>query len=574
MFKPFNYFVMEKLNGTALESTGKDKIPQLKQEFAKIDDATLTRFVKTTELSFDLYSETNKNTKPYHTFLNFHELTLLFKSYGFTPKPHPIARVFYRNKHSLSEKDMADLDEKAKRTMNAEHEEALKTFMVTYFKFSRALPEKRVVDYLSYSSWNKAKNNHMTGDHDEIKAFKDKFIPAFLYLEKQSATFNDLTYNERRMKIHEFNSLEDEEKKIWVKKCEEVFDKHKFKKHDNGKPVLSYILNNNEVRLLFESYNYPQKPPLNLPGHYMRKYWQKHFKSTSTSKETMKQLFAEYKKLSESEKAALNIELQVEKESYSERFDEFLKNLPNQREADLEILKSKEKKSKSERFEMKPQENGNESEGETQPESPNTKEEPKPSVFDEQDFSFINELDARIENAKNSTKLEEFLAENSSYSENSFSCYVTADLKSQKKMNDEESLTYLKKITHKWIKLDDDTKSEYENNYKKQKKELKKNIKKFLQENENLNLEADDMKNKKKDMVRTINIKLDEENELSLVIGEKNQAALIAPSVSEVDVMKHKKPKSVEGTSAKKRKISEGENGKSPKKKVSVSDGF
>ena len=57
MFKPFNYFVMEKLNGTALESTGKDKIPQLKQEFAKIDDATLTRFVKTTELSFDLYSE-------------------------------------------------------------------------------------------------------------------------------------------------------------------------------------------------------------------------------------------------------------------------------------------------------------------------------------------------------------------------------------------------------------------------------------------------------------------------------------------------------------------------------------
>lgn len=131
----------------------------------------------------------------------------------------------------------------------------------------------------------------------------------------------------------------------------------------------------------------------------------------------MKQLFAEYKKLSESEKAALNIELQVEKESYSERFDEFLKNLPNQREADLEILKSKEKKSKSERFEMKPQENGNESEGETQPESPNTKEEPKPSVFDEQDFSFINELDARIENAKNSTKLEEFLAENSSYSE-------------------------------------------------------------------------------------------------------------------------------------------------------------
>lgn len=59
MFKPFNYFVMEKLNGATHDTSGKDRIPQLKQEFAKIDEATLMRFIKTTELSYDLYSEVN-----------------------------------------------------------------------------------------------------------------------------------------------------------------------------------------------------------------------------------------------------------------------------------------------------------------------------------------------------------------------------------------------------------------------------------------------------------------------------------------------------------------------------------
>lgn len=48
-------------------------------------------------------------------------------------------------------------------------------------------------------------------------------------------------------------------------------------------------------------------------------------------------------------------------------------------------------------------------------------------------------------------------------------------------MNDEESIAYLKKMTTKWIKLDEETRAEYESIYKKQKKELKKNIKNFLQ---------------------------------------------------------------------------------------------
>lgn len=140
----------------------------------------------------------------------------------------------------------------------------------------------------------------------------------------------------------------------------------------------------------------------------MKKYFQKHPAKTS-----LKTIFAEYKMLSEGEKAALNIELQVEKESYQERYDEFVKNLPQQRQADLEFLKSKEKKSRAERFEMKNSEGGIESEIESHQEGSTI----KLPVFDEQDFSFINELDARIESAKNSTKLEEFLAENCSYSE-------------------------------------------------------------------------------------------------------------------------------------------------------------
>lgn len=347
-------------------------------------------------------------------------------------------------------------------------------------------------------------------------------------------------------------------KKVWIKKCEEIFDKHKFKIVETGKPILSYILNNNETKLLFDSYSMPSKPPVNLPGYYMKKYFQ-----TISTKDSMKKIFAEYKKLSENEKAALNIELQIEKESYKERYAEFIKNLPPQREADLEHLKSKEKKSKdkTESFENKNTDIIAESENETH----NDNSVVKAPVFDEEDFSFINELDARIENAKSSTKLEEFLAENCSYSENSFSCFVIDDLKSQKKMNDEESLAYLKKITQKWLKLNEETKEEYEAIHKKQKKELKKNIKKFLKENENLNFEVDDMKNKKKELVRTIHIKQDEETQFDLVIGDKTQAALISSSISEIEI-KGKKPKSVEsGSKAQKRKNDE--ESKSPRKK-------
>lgn len=77
-----------------------------------------------------------------------------------------------------------------------------------------------------------------------------------------------------------------------------------------------------------------------------------------------------------------------------------------------------------------------------------------------------------------------------------------------------------------------------------------------------MNLEAEDMKKKKKELVRTIHIKVDEENEFELVIGSKSEAALISASIGELEV-KSKKPKSVEGDSKRK----SGENTKSPKKK-------
>jgi hypothetical protein len=55
-----------------------------------------------------------------------------------------------------------------------------------------------------------------------------------------------------------------------------------------------------------------------------------------------------------------------------------------------------------------------------------------------------------------------------------------ADLKSQAKMNKDESSYYLKNIAHKWYKLNDEEKEVYEDEFKKQRKEFKKSVKKFL----------------------------------------------------------------------------------------------
>jgi len=44
------------------------------------------------------------------------------------------------------------------------------------------------------------------------------------------------------------------------------------------------------------------------------------------------------------------------------------------------------------------------------------------------------------------------------------------------------------------------------------------------------------MKNKKKELVRTIHIKQDEETQFDLVIGDKTQAALISSSISEIEI--------------------------------------
>lgn len=512
MFKPFDYYTMEK---TKPSQDTKDQ--KIIEDYNKLDDNVLIRHVKIAECAYDSYHESLKNAKPFIKNLTKREQKLLFESYGLP--------------------QLSNIHENGK----------------DFFLFSRRLPEKRVVDFIDYISEApiaipsppKPKLTiRYRGDPQEIKTFKSKYSPSEFYIEHIKKIDETGTRNKLQLRT-DYLALEPKEKLSYIKKTEEAFDKHTFTTVDDEKPILSSILSLGEMKLLMNSYNIPNKPPHNMSAYYFKMHVRDY------TEDHMKNVYAAYNKISESEKEALNIEYQKAADEYKIKNAQFLEKLPKQRIPDAECLHTK----------GKPKKTSAESEEETE-ENQLLPDEEKLNGFSQT----LAELDERVAKEKQKTKINAFISEHFNHSVNSFSSFVAEDLKSHSKMNNEESNDYLRKMATKWQKLGEKGQEEYENLHKKQKKELKKSIKKFLSENSDLDFNAEEIKEMIKQQSRSITVKFEDDTEEDLYLGEKSLTSLIDQAISVFET-RIKKPKAVAGTSKSLKRKADKEL-TSPKKKL------
>ena len=146
-----------------------------------------------------------------------------------------------------------------------------------------------------------------------------------------------------------------------------------------------------------------------------------------------------------------------------------------------------------------------------------------------------------------------------------FSRFILNEIEDQsKKMDIVDSISYLNNNGLKWLSLSVSDKNELESDYKKNKKDFKKNSKKFIQENSELDISPDELKEHIKNHARVIHFKFADETAEELVLAHTKTADLFDKSVTTVEVKKDKKPKTVNGVVSSKRKI-KNEDTSSPK---------
>lgn len=562
MFKPFDYWSMERMN--CLKQDSKTK-PNLREEYSQIDDKTLLRHIKVAEHAFDLYTEDNKTTGSFHSYLNYHELTVLFQSYGL-PKQFGSAKAYFLYKKQLNPKEgdikWKALSEDDKKIYAVEFDQMAKENNKKFFEFSRNLPEHRVSDFLDYllednqiTTRQKEKSSPVKieepkrGDLDEIKLFKNKFAPSELYWEEHKNRFTESTIflNKTRCRS-EYTALDDTKKIIYVKKCEDLFDKYKFTAVNDEKPILSYIFSLYELKLLLGSYQFPLKPAANLHLHYFNK----NAGDNKPDQEQSKKIYAAYNNLKDAEKAQLKAEYQKSLDDYEAQMKKCMAKLPAKRKIDVEYFLKKKKKDivrhstkKSSEVEMSDMEIEND-------------------VVIKEDFT-ENITPEPSQSSDKEIAITNFIDNYEKYSENTFSRFILNEIEDQsKKMDIVDSISYLNNNGLKWLSLSVSDKNELESDYKKNKKDFKKNSKKFIQENSELDISPDELKEHIKNHARVIHFKFADETAEELVLAHTKTADLFDKSVTTVEVKKDKKPKTVNGVVSSKRKI-KNEDTSSPK---------
>lgn len=381
------------------------------------------------------------------------------------------------------------------------------------------------------------------GDPKQIKLFKYQFAPYEFYYEDNKDKYKDeISLHLNKVKARKnYIKLDEQSKLIYLKKCEKAFDHFDFRVVDDHKPMLSYILNKDEMRILLNSYGMPKKVGVN-PTSY---YYMLHCKNYKEDK--MKNVMLDWGKLDDAAKndfAALHAK---DVESYIERKKKFENDLPKQRLIDLEYLERKEpeitipeikpiKKKSQKSPKVESNEIDNPSNGH---ESNHDKCNSDKDDSDREELN-LEELDKRVSFAK----VVEQLSTEEYYFENAFSYFVNEKLKSQQKMDQTESAAFLKKVTKEWSKLEEADKEDFESKTKKSKKDFKKSYKKVLENHSDITLEIEEVKRLIKSHARQINVKLDEQTVEELVLSDKTVASLIDPTINEFEA-KSKKPKEV-----------------------------
>lgn len=544
---------MESLHSGRINKSVLNSPEKLKTKYETQSEETVMRYIKLAEHSYD----TSKNIKrKFHTFLSKNELALLIKSYG-CPQRYRNAKEYYTCMNDLNVKNAESLWKKLSETEQDEYREKYAKYCTDYilqmFRFSRDLPESRVDDFLAYIEVESEKKilnklpptniKEVLGDPKQIKLFKYQFAPYEFYYEDNKDKYKDeISLHLNKVKARKnYIKLDEQSKLIYLKKCEKAFDHFDFRVVDDHKPMLSYILNKDEMRILLNSYGMPKKVGVN-PTSY---YYMLHCKNYKEDK--MKNVMLDWGKLDDAAKndfAALHAK---DVESYIERKKKFENDLPKQRLIDLEYLERKEpeitipeikpiKKKSQKSPKVESNEIDNPSNGH---ESNHDKCNSDKDDSDREELN-LEELDKRVSFAK----VVEQLSTEEYYFENAFSYFVNEKLKSQQKMDQTESAAFLKKVTKEWSKLEEADKEDFESKTKKSKKDFKKSYKKVLENHSDITLEIEEVKRLIKSHARQINVKLDEQTVEELVLSDKTVASLIDPTINEFEA-KSKKPKEV-----------------------------
>lgn len=282
------------------------------------------------------------------------------------------------------------------------------------------------------------------------------------------------------------------------------------------------------MQILLDSYGMIPKVPKNLSAHYFKKHYGDY------KENHMKNINSAFTRLSESEKAQLQIELDDAIAKFEIANKKFLEQLPKQRNVDLEYFYSKKNRPRKFKSISKTADTEIESDSDSITNLDGLSKDEAINI----DF---DDLDKRVVNAKKQEKFDQLIRDDLEFSENAFSCYVLTDLKNREKMNKDESLAFLRKISQKWLKLDQSIKEDYENMHKKQKKGLKKELKKLSKDGSDVELDIDEVKQYFKQNSRIIEVHLANDTTEDLVISNKKQAALLDQDITCVE----KKPKAV-----------------------------
>jgi phosphoribosyl-dephospho-CoA transferase len=331
---------------------------KLREDYKSLSESKLLKYIKKAEKNYDS-NESNTNKRPFNTYLSSEELRTLMISYGMAEKtPQNAMQYLIQKAVSDVEDDAAlakearlnavkkwtDLGDNEKVTIRDEFTEEI---TLNYFKFARALPEQRIVDYLAFLKSHPSKTHKKIETNTKSsRTLKNKgySTPLDLYFEKNSekyASEHNLFVGKSKAST-DFKNLDDKQKIKFIKKAETKFDSSKAVNVENtlqNEKIknLSDILTKNELKLLLETYEMPTPVPANLSSYFFKKN-SDHFKKDHTS-DRMKKVFEMYRNLTAAQKQELLDEHSRKLAQYAKEKTYFIeKKLPKQRLVDFNVF--------------------------------------------------------------------------------------------------------------------------------------------------------------------------------------------------------------------------------------------
>jgi hypothetical protein len=499
--KPFDMFkkkTLETPETSQLDNT------EIRSQFSQLSNKKLKKFVKKAEKVYDQHVEASGHTKRFASFvthLNKKEQTILFESYGL-PEKLPYNSMYYWLKlkgPAGTANDWHKMNSDEKETIHKEYKQFANLHASMFFEFARNLPEKRCIDY-QLSLTGEKKSEHVVEEEtpETAKPKITKRLTSFRNpMQVYRETLPNLSFDECRKN---WRAMKDKKKIKYIKEAEEIYNANR---DQPDRPELFKLFNQNEWKILLESYGQPEPVPENPSSYYFKLH-----SHEFPGRTKMKRVFEKFRTLTDEERKAYNLKHHEDLMAFAKNYSEFLINLPDSVKSDYEAWKIqrgiKRKIVKKEdgttvdqanldesdlKLELL-EENESESEKETLLMLPPMKESspkkehgtPKKDNMPPLKSPGNEKTEDQQAQAPVSTEIQEFIVNGPRKPQNTLVVFLEEKIKWHPifKMNNADSVAFLIKSFNEWNSLNETEKSSFEKKFKSLKKEFKNKIKEFL----------------------------------------------------------------------------------------------